>query len=265
MRQAVKTGAVRQRRRMQHGVAGRDRIDIGEISQAHRDQVAVGERGALGPAGGAAGIEEPGGVLRPALDQRGRLSGERAAPLGLAGDDEARELRQRAGQRRQRLGEIGADKAQPRAAMAEDVAELLAMQLGVDRHRHQPGMPDAEERLEIGGPVGHRDGDALARPIGGLARQHAGQRRGACGPLRVGRMHGFADRDRRTFGEASPVATEPGGEVHRPTPPGESMRPPRSRRNARCGIFRSRRERPLWSLIDAPGCAGERRQCRWLA
>ena len=72
------------------------------------------------------------------------------------------------------VGAIGARQNQRRFGVADDVTELLAMKLGVHRHRNQPGVPDRKYRFEKFRPVGHGDRHALVRPAQGA--QTAGQR-----------------------------------------------------------------------------------------
>jgi len=60
MRQAVLTGAVRQRRQMQHGVTSHDEIYIRTVMQAHAQQVAVRQHGTFGYACCTAGVKQPG-------------------------------------------------------------------------------------------------------------------------------------------------------------------------------------------------------------
>ena len=58
--EAVEAGAMRQRRGVQDGVARVDVVDVGVVAVAGKQQVAVAEHRALGPPGGAAGVEQPG-------------------------------------------------------------------------------------------------------------------------------------------------------------------------------------------------------------
>ena len=72
VRQAIETRTVRQRRGVEDAVLRHHRIDVGEVAERHHQQVAVRERGALGSAGGAARVEQPGRVLRLPVDERRR-------------------------------------------------------------------------------------------------------------------------------------------------------------------------------------------------
>ena len=85
-------------------------------------------------------------------------------------------------------------KANARAGMFENVAELGAMQLGVGRHRGKAGVPDAVEQFEIGRRILGGDGDAVAGFKSAALAQGAGQPRGAFRQLAVGRDHARAGR-----------------------------------------------------------------------
>jgi hypothetical protein len=207
--QHVEARAVRHRRGMDDGVAGRDGIDIGEIIEDRRHQVALGQRHALGPAGGAAGVEQPGRVGRRPLGRFDRRD-EQRVPCRAAGFDRFDQARH--GQTGQRGMEVGRGEAQPAAAVAEDVFELLRMQLGIDRHRHQPGMPAGEHRLGIRGAVLHHQADAIAGRQ--ARRQPAGQARDACGEFGIAGDDVGADRQRGALGMAAGGAGKEEGDVH---------------------------------------------------
>ena len=89
-------------------------------------------------------------------------------------------------------------KAHPRAGLLEDVAKLGAVQLGVGRHRGEPGVPDRIERLDIVRAVLGDDGDAVAG-LEAEAAQRAGEPRGAARRLAVGPQHARADAERGTL------------------------------------------------------------------
>ena len=59
---------------MEDRIAGRDAVDIREIGQGHRQKVAMGQHGALGTASRAAGVEQPGDVVRAHFGKRDRLA-----------------------------------------------------------------------------------------------------------------------------------------------------------------------------------------------
>ena len=57
MRHRVKPRTMRQRAGMQAGIALVERVDVGVIAMAHKEQVAVGQHRPLGLAGGSARVE----------------------------------------------------------------------------------------------------------------------------------------------------------------------------------------------------------------
>ena len=163
VRQAVTARAVRHRRRVQNAIAGADRFDLGEIGERLLHQIAMGEHRALGAAGGAAGIKQPGQIVGRARRHVDAVALIEAAPLGAVGRDGA-------AMRRDVVGAVGACQNQRGLAYADDVTEFLAMELGVHRHRDQPGVPDRKQRFEEFRPVGHGDRHA-ARPVRTSARR----------------------------------------------------------------------------------------------
>ena len=121
----------------------------------------MGEHGALRPAGGAGGVEQPGKVVAVARPRCDRIGGEQRFVIAAADHDQAFQRRRRM---RRDLGiELVGSEADAGAGMLQNVAELAAVQFGVGRHCGQPRMPDAEHQLHIVGAVLRRDGDALAR------------------------------------------------------------------------------------------------------
>ena len=147
MRHDVEAGAVAHRRGVQDRIAGRSRIDLGQIGLARGGQHAVGEHRALRPAGRARGVEQPGEIVAVARRHR---------------DRDRRRTAARSPRRRSRsaargsCGACGAispsspseAKHTPRAGMFENVAELGAVQLGVGRHRGEAGVPDRVEHFD---------------------------------------------------------------------------------------------------------------------
>ncbi len=75
MRQQVEPGTVRQRRRVQQRVAGRDRLDARDEGGAHRVEIAVRDLDALGPSGRAARVEQPCRIVRRARGRSPRADG----------------------------------------------------------------------------------------------------------------------------------------------------------------------------------------------
>jgi hypothetical protein len=120
---------------MHHRAAGRRPIDVGVVVERHGEQVAMAEHRALGPAGGARGVEQPGQIGRLAVgDRAGIAHFHEAVGLGRDVDDllERRRLLRGLGDGRCK---IAGDEAQPGAGILQDEGELLGMELGVHRHR----------------------------------------------------------------------------------------------------------------------------------
>ena len=188
----------------------RDRVDVGVVAEAHQQQVAVGERRALGPAGRAARVEQPGRIVRPAVDERRGRRRREPLPL-LAGCDDRRRERDVAGV----LG-VGHDDGRP--AVLEDEGDLVAVQAGVDRDGHEAGVPDGEQRLEVLGPVAHQDRHAVTGREAEVVAQAGGRGRGPGGERRPRRVHALAVRQGRGVRPQATVARHPHGRVQRGRP-----------------------------------------------
>ena len=160
--QRVEARAVGERCRVQHAVVGRDWVEIGEIAQRHHHQVAVTDGGALGPARGAAGVEEPGGVVGPGRVGAVRVVAEHGAPVVRARDQRRSEARHLAAHALYPVCVALVGDAEPGPRIAQDVGHLVRVQLGVDRDRDQARVPDAEQRFQIVRPVGHDDRHPVA-------------------------------------------------------------------------------------------------------
>ncbi len=108
--------------------------------------------------------------------------------------------------------EARGSKACASAGMLQDETAFAAVQLGIDRHRRKPGMPDAEHQLEVIGRVLGDDRDAVA----GLecSAQCAGEPRGALGDFSVGLQNAGAVADGRPAGMAFSRALEPQRQIH---------------------------------------------------
>ena len=176
---AVEPGAVGEGRRVQDGVLGADLVDVGVVAVAGKEQVAVGQHGALGPAGGAAGVEQPGLGLwigRRAVRDRAR---QQRRVVGGADGQDRRQRSRRHTRGRQALGELGARQAKPRLRVGHDPGHLARMQLAVERDGGQTGAPDRIERRQELRTVLHRQRHARAGPQGMTA---AGARRRYAAP-----------------------------------------------------------------------------------
>ena len=83
------------------------------------------------------------------------------------------------------------------AGMLEDKTQLRAVQLGIGRHRGEPGVPDAVKQFEIMLRIFGGDGDTVAGHKMKFIAQGAGKPRGACRELAIGRDHARTGRGRR--------------------------------------------------------------------
>ena len=199
--QRVEARAVGERRCMQHAIVGRDLVEIGEVAQRHHQQVAVGDGGTLGPARGAAGVEEPGGVVGAGCGGAFRVVPQHGTPVVRARHQQRSKARHLAAHALDPVCVALVGDAEPGSRVAQDVGDLARMQLGVDRDRDQARVPDAEERLQIVRPVRHEDRHPLARfePLRRLER--ARDRAGTPVELAVTRRHGVAVGYRRPLGQ----------------------------------------------------------------
>ena len=213
VRQAIEARAVRHRRRVNDRIGRLDPIHVGEIGERHRHQIAMRERRALGPPGGAAGVEDPGRPIgRHVLKGLGLVRHERAPAL-VAHDDigDARQLARHGLERRR---QIRPDDADLGAAVLEDVGEFLGVEPRVHRHRGEAAMPRTPDRLVELGPVGHREADAIAGREA-EARPKRGAERGRGVPIpRIVRMHVGAERERGALRKGARAVLDQNREVH---------------------------------------------------
>ena len=148
MRHDVEAGAVAHRRGVQDRIAGRDRDRPRRRRRGSRRRAPGGS--ASRPSAGrwcprcrTARRDRRRRAARPRSDRPRTALDSRALPI----DDQPLEARRRV--RRDLAVEPVGGEADARAGMLEDVAELGAVQLGIGRHRGEPGVPDRVERLEI--------------------------------------------------------------------------------------------------------------------
>ena len=214
LRQRVQAAAVRQRRRVDHGVVGTELVDIGVIAQRHRQQVAMGERGALGAAGGAAGVEEPGRLTGVDRLQRQRIGLEERPVFIVVDRDDARQRAGLRAHRREIQAQVGRHEAQLHAAVLEDEGDLARVQLRVDRHDAQARVPARPHQLEIRRAVLHHQRDAVARLHRRMTPKATGQTGDPLVQLRIGPDRAFAQRDRGRLTEGARGGGQQAGGVH---------------------------------------------------
>ena len=157
--QEVEPAAVGEGRGVQEGAAGRDPVDLRVVVQGHRHQVAVAQRRALGPSGGARGVEEPGGVVVGDVDQRVARRGERLL-VGLPDLEHADVV----GERVHRGRGVGGDDDRRCATVPDDVVDLVGVQVPVQRDGDEAAPESGPQRLDQLRCVGHQQHDPVAAP-----------------------------------------------------------------------------------------------------
>ena len=211
VRDGVDAGAVRDGCCISDGVIATHRIDIDVVAHAHGHQVAVRQHHALGAAGGAAGVEQPGGVAQVALgDGHGKRvgrRGEQGGGLRRFQVDLPLDATQRFGRH------VGGDEGPARAAVGGDPFDLARVQLGVDRHGDQAGPPQAPHHFQVARVVAREDQHAVARLQAGIARA-LGQTGAARGPLVVRGVQGIAVQDGGRIGVLARLTHEQMGQGH---------------------------------------------------
>ncbi len=206
----VEPRTVRHRRGVHQRAAVVRVVDVGQVRDGHRGQVAVREHRALGAAGGAAGVEQPG--QRGGVDVGGRQGGGvEPVPVRRGVED----LEVNVGVRRQFRADLGGGEHRCRGAVPEDLGHLARVQLEVERDEHAAGGPDAEHQFHDLGPVlaGHRDAGA---GLGGSA-QRGGQAQRPVAQFAPGRDAGLAEVERALVRIPGRGLVQHGENVHRGT------------------------------------------------
>ena len=160
VRRDVEAGAVRHRRPVHQAAVLVGRVEVRQMGHRHRHQVAVRQHGALRPAGGAAGVEQPrqrrgiGGArrIRGGACQPAEYASESTVSMGTSVTDISS------------APIFGDAKTCETPGVVEDLLHLARMQLVVDRDDHALGRPDGEHQLDDLRAVLAGDGDACAGP-----------------------------------------------------------------------------------------------------
>src|SRR6056297_100163 len=196
----VEPRAVAHRGGVERGVLGSDLVHIGQIAERHGDQHAVRDAHALGPSGGAGGVEEPGQIV-------GRAGGEachdRAARHGLRRD----------ALRGKRRLPCAVGEGQARGGILDDPGGLGTVQLGIDRYGGGPSIPYAVERQQILGRIAHEERDPVARLY---ALLHKRARDLAGGVIETRVVHDLiaAQKERGAVGHGLCRAFQPDTDIH---------------------------------------------------
>ena len=129
---------MRDRRGIERGVVRRRLVDIGEIAQRHRHQIAVAQHHALGAACGARGVKQPGEIVGLAWQRCRRALAVAHPSIGLAVHRQRlHRRRQIAFCFRQSVDRIVRDECQLRAGIAADPRGLAPVQFCVDGDRQR--------------------------------------------------------------------------------------------------------------------------------
>ena len=115
------------------------------------------EYGALRAPRCAAGVEQPCGIFRPARRDSHGIVCSKPAPFRSIDHQQTR-------MKCDGLSDVRRRDHKRGLGVIDDVVEFVAMQLGVHRHRNKPGMPNRDQRLQIGGVIGHGERNPLAGP-----------------------------------------------------------------------------------------------------
>jgi hypothetical protein len=203
----VNAGAVRHRRGIDDGILRRDRVHVDEIGEPHGHEVAVRQHHALGPAGGAAGVEQPGDVVGGTVHHRNGTSRQQLLVGGGLDIDlalEGFELRWR---------HVRGHEGPARLRVVDDPLRLAGVQLGIHRHHHQARPPRAKQHLQITWVVALKEHHALARGEAGFV-ECTRQPCRAILPFAVTRHRRGATEDRGPGGVGARRAREQMGEIH---------------------------------------------------
>jgi hypothetical protein len=214
VRQRVEPAAMRQWRAMQHAIGFSEIVDVGIIAKHHRGERPMCQRGALGLSGGAAGVEQPGGVLGLDRLQIERIAREQQLVLGLFDANYPIERRDFIDQRRKRLGEIRCRKADPRTGIFQNIGELPRVQLRVDRHGTEPRVPGGIHDLQILRAILHRQTDAIARLDPRQRTKARGETGHAIEEARIIDVEVGADGNGGSFRKCARGGDKKAGDVH---------------------------------------------------
>ncbi len=202
---------VEEGQRAERDVVGPDVVGVEGVDRRVHHQVEVAEHGALGDAGGAAGVEDDGRVVGVAGDVRGQGLGVRREPAELGPVAEREHPyagRPRGGGPGLRLRGVAQEQGGP--AVAQDVLDLGRRQQQVHRHDDGTGRGDGVVRDgEVGGVRCHQR-HPVPRPD---VQAGQGARLGAGPPPHLGEGQAQVALDQRLLvGTAPGVLGEDGGD-----------------------------------------------------
>ena len=167
---------------------------------------------AFWPPGGAGGVEQPGKIVGLAWQRRGGALPVARTPVVVAIDREGRKRRRI--RFRPVIRRVVTDEQQLCTGVLTDPRGFPAMQLGVDRHRRRADPPDAVEAFEIGGAVGHEQGDAVAGRDAVSPGKMRAHRRRASGKGEIIRVDTRTRQQRGRIRTQMRARRQPLGHVH---------------------------------------------------
>ena len=186
----VEPRAVAHRRGMQNGIALRNRIDLGAIGSAGDSNITMSQHRAFRLAGRSRCVEQPGEIVARARHDVDGVGGEQQFVVGAADRDHPLQRFWR--MRRDLAIDALRGKADARAGVFEDVAQLGTVQLGIGRHGDAACVPDAIEQRQIVRRIFRDDGDAVAGLEFELVTQRAGDAGSPSGQFAVAHHHALA-------------------------------------------------------------------------
>jgi len=163
VRQCVETGPVRQGTRMEVGVALVERVDVGIIAMAHKEQVAVAEHCAFGSASRPARVEKPRPVCRCGVDRlHRRAAREESGVIRGRRRDDPGQCRDRLLERGKSARQLEGCNHEAGARVAGNMLDFARMQSGIDRNCAEARSPAGEHHFKELGAVLHAQHDTVA-------------------------------------------------------------------------------------------------------
>jgi hypothetical protein len=210
MHEIVKPCAVRKGRCINRRIIFHNIIDIDKIGVGHSVQIGIAQHHALGLAGGARGVEQPGQIIGMTGNGGGQCFAVRLE-CGLCFD-----VMQRAfGRDQSRQVARARDKHHPAQGILNNISRLAGMKLGIDGDSDRAAEPDAIEKFEIGRAVLHEDGNTVTHLHIVVRTQRGADARRATCELGISCDQILSRRESRRTGLSPGRADEPFRQVHR--------------------------------------------------
>ncbi len=200
---------------MEKAVLGRQEVEVAEVAPRHQLQIQMTQHRPLGATRCSAGVEDPGECIPVGGRGLDRLA-HQLLVLRVIDTDHARRARSACVTRQcgsNAVGMVGRHQAECSLAVLGDEGDFARVQLGVHRNGHQPGMPDPEQHLQVGGAVAHRDHDAVTASQA-LRQETTGKFRDAMRKLPIREAGLFTDGDRGPVRIGASRISKQDGNVH---------------------------------------------------